>query len=315
MSSVNESLLAASFGHCHRVARERARNFYYGLKLTPEPKRSAVYAIYAFMRYCDDLADGDEQDLPADLLAGIDVTNVGDDEASQRRVRIEAFRAAMQRVIDAPHDAPLPQGPVWPAFAHVMRTYPIDPAHLHGMLDGQLQDLERFDYANFDELYAYCFRVASTVGLVCVAVWGHDGDASVAKLAEQRGIAFQLTNILRDLAEDAERGRCYLPAEDFERFGYDAQRLGQGVADEAFDRFMAFQIDRARSYYEQSKALESHLDARCRSTCWAMCRIYSGLLERIAADPRRVLRQRVRLSGMQKAGLAAAATWRRTWAG
>ena len=294
----------ASLAHCHRVAR-RARNFYYGMKLTPEPKRSALYAIYAFMRACDDLAD--------------DAAESEDPQIG--RERIERFRRQMIDVLAGGAGAKLPDDPMWPAFVYVMRRYPIDPAHLHAMLDGQVADLFKKSYATFNEMYGYCYNVASTVGLTCVAIWGDNGERGTAKLAEYRGIALQLTNILRDVAEDAQRGRCYLPAEDLQRFEVPTRIFKEGgdfsgdlSEAEAFDRLMRFQIERARGYYEMSRTLEQHLDPACRPTCWAMMRIYEGLLDRIAGNPRRVLSERMSLSGYQKAGIALRATWRRTWA-
>ena len=285
-----------SFEHCHAVTRARARNFYYGLKLTPGPKRDALYAIYAFMRACDDIAD-EAAAQTGGAAAGIE--------------RIEAFRADMQRVLDAPAEADLPVGPIWPAFRYVVRTYPIDAAHLHAMLDGQRDDMIGCDYRTFDDLYAYCYKVASVVGLVCVSVWGHSGDAAVLKMAEQRGIAFQLTNILRDVVEDVDRGRVYLPAEELERFGYTPQMLKSRTANDAFDRLMAFQIDRARDYYAKSAALDDHIDPACRPTSWALMRIYRDLLEKLARSPRRVLTRRVRLSSFHKARIALGAAWSR----
>ncbi|HEX7010170.1 MAG TPA: squalene/phytoene synthase family protein, partial [Phycisphaeraceae bacterium] len=121
----------------------------------------------------------------------------------------------------------------------------------------------------------------------------------------------QLTNILRDLAEDAQRGRIYLPRDEMERFGYSEADLLAGRADESFDRLMAFQIERARGYYERSSGLEERLSADCRATSWAMTRIYRGLLERIARQPRMVLQKRVRLGSVRKLSIAAQALWRR----
>jgi phytoene synthase len=287
-----------SYAYCHELTRRRARNFYYGLKLTPEPKRSALYAIYAFMRACDDLADA------------ADTTDAADRSASLQR--IESFRQTMQQLLDAPDDAPLPDGEVWPAFRHVMRTYPIEHAHLHLMLDGQLCDIQKNRYATFDDLYDYCFKVASVVGLVCVAVWGHDNHPDLPKLAEHRGLAFQLTNILRDLTEDAQRDRIYLPQHELHRFGYAESNLLAGHADANFDALMHFQIDRAREYYRLSESLEDHLDPKCRATSWAMARIYRGLLERIASNPRSVLCDRIRLSSAQKLTIALRGAWRRS---
>lgn len=304
MSEPDQASLDASFEHCREVARARAGNFYYGMKLTPEPKRSAIYAVYAFMRACDDLAD------EADARAGADAA----------RAEIDAFRGELDRVLAGERI----DGAFWPAFAHVLNTYPIDPADLHHMLDGQAADMTVHRYATFDDLYRYCYNVASTVGLVCISVWGHEegGDSGdeTRTLAEQRGIALQLTNILRDLAEDAGagsggggRGRVYLPAEDFERFGYTEADLQAGTVNAAFDEFMAFQIERARSYYAMSEPLERRLTPDCRATSWAMMRIYRGLLDRIAEAPRRVLRERIRLSKPAKVGIAARAAWKRSW--
>lgn len=290
----SDAATRASLEYCHKVARKRARNFYYGLKLTPEPKRSAVYAIYAFMRACDDMADG-----------------AAAPEAAKRN--IEDFRAKMQHVLDGDGQGGLPDGPIWPAFGYVTRTYSIEPQYLHDMLDAQAIDLVKHRYQHFDELYDYCYKVASVVGQVCIDIWGHDGMSGVRKLAEHRGIALQLTNILRDLAEDARRGRVYLPQEDLERFGYSTSDLMAGRLDERFDRLMRFQIERAWRYYQMSAPLEPHLSADCRPTSWAMMRIYRGLLEQISARPRQVMTQRVRLGSLQKLTIAAHAAWKKSW--
>ncbi|MFW6336995.1 MAG: phytoene/squalene synthase family protein [Phycisphaeraceae bacterium] len=299
--------LAASFAHCHAVTRQQAKNFYYGMRLTPEPKRSALYAVYAFMRACDDLVDQPVDREGGEVQAETDAAAV-----AIRRRRVEAFRAELDQVL---RGGPMPPGMMWPAFAHVVHTYPVEGKHLHAMLDGQLADLEPTAYRTFDELYDYCYKVASVVGLVCVSVWGDDGDPAVPELAEHRGIALQLTNVLRDVKEDALRGRVYLPREDLDRFGVDPATLrGEGGSPPAaFVDLMNFELDRARAYYRKSAGLESHLDPACRATCWAMMRIYRRLLDKIAADPTRVLRQRVSLSPPRKAYLAARATWKRTW--
>jgi phytoene synthase len=296
-----DAVTQRSIQHSHAVARRYARNFYYGLKLTPEPKRSAVYAIYAFMRACDDLVD-----TAPSLNAAL--------SKREAALRIQGFRHQMQAVIDG---GPLPDEPaersIWPAFAWVMRSFPIEPRHLHDMLDGQQCDLNQHRYATFEQLYDYCYKVASVVGLTCVRIWGCAGSSpepEVNQLAEYRGIAFQLTNILRDLVEDARRGRVYLPEADLTHFGYSIEDLVDRHANEAFDRLMQFQIERARSYYLMSSSLEKHIDPSCRAASWALARIYSQLLERIAANPRRVLTGRVRLSSFRKASIALTAMWR-----
>jgi phytoene synthase len=296
-AGTGDAALRESYAHCRAVARREARNFYYGMRLTPEPKRSALYTVYAYMRACDDFAD----DLPPEA------------DADAARERIELFRRRTHAVL-AGGDPP-DGDPMWPAFADVCGRYAIDPAHLDAMLDGQLADLSPTEVATFDDLYAYCYRVASTVGLVCLSVWGHDGEPGVRTLAEQRGIALQLTNILRDVAEDAGRGRVYLPTEDLARFGVSPASLAEGRADAGFDRMMAFQIERAASYYERSAGLERHVQPDCRASCWALMRVYRGLLDRIARRPRRVLTERVSLSPAGKVGVMLAAVTRRSWPG
>lgn len=288
--------LAASFDHCHRVTRRCAGNFYLTLKLTPEPRRSALYVIYAFMRACDDLVDGSQPPRDGRELAAA-------------AARIEEFRAAMRRAV-AP-DQPLPDGPLWPALRHVTHRYRLAPSHFDAMLDGQRMDLFVDRYATFNDLYAYCYNVASVVGLACLNIWGHDGDPGVPKLAEYRGVGFQLTNILRDVVEDARRGRAYLPQEDLHRFGVTLDQLAHGHAGEGFERLMVYQIERARSYYQMSESLERHIDPACRATTRAMMQVYRRLLERIAADPLQMLARRVTLGRMEKLALVTRAALRR----
>ncbi|MFW6060980.1 MAG: phytoene/squalene synthase family protein [Phycisphaeraceae bacterium] len=297
---VSDAALRASFRHCHAVTRRRARNFYYGLKLTPQPKRSALYAIYAFMRACDDLADGDgaEQQPVREQLA-----------------QLEGFRQTMMDAAEWAEGERFPEGRIWPAFHHVVHRYQLNMRHLHAMLDGQRDDVMRREYETFDELYDYCYKVASTVGLVCLSIWGHDGDPQAKKLAEYRGVAFQLTNILRDLTEDAARGRIYLPQEDLERFRYTRQNLVEREANPAFERLMMYQIERARSYYDMSSPLDRHIAPECRATSQALTQTYRRLLERIAREPRQVLRGRVSLGRRQKMGIALRAMWRRVRGG
>ncbi|MEM1108775.1 MAG: phytoene/squalene synthase family protein [Planctomycetota bacterium] len=294
MSLVLPPEVVASYDYCRSVAR-RAGNFYRGMRLTPEPKRSAIFAIYAWMRQADDLAD--------DHRPGNGV------EAAARLAKFEQQTAA---AIDA--SAELPEGQLWPAVRDTVNRYGIPAEYLEAMIDGQRSDLRPVHCQTFDDLYTYCYRVASVVGLTCVKVWGDDGDPAVKQLAEYRGVALQLTNILRDVAEDAQRGRVYLPAEDLARFGVGADRLSDGQGDEAFERLMRFQIERARSYYDMSATLERHLSPDCRSTCWAIMRTYRVLLERIAQRPTQVLTRRVSLPLPTKLAVVAGAVTKRTWA-
>lgn len=284
--------LEDSFCHCHRVARDVAGNFYRGMRLTPEPKRSAIFALYAWMRSADDHADGGRP-------------------AAERLALLSQFAAQTHAALD-PHGS-IPGGALWPAVRETVSRYHIPPAHLDAMLDAQRDDIRGRRYDDFNTLYHYCYRVAAVVGLSCVCIWGDDGDPGVAKLAEYRGVALQLTNILRDLAEDAKRGRVYLPAEELQRFGYPAEGLARGRADAAFARLMQFQIERARSYYDMSASLERHLTPDCRATSWAIHATYRQLLERIAAKPAAVLSRRVRVPLPTKLGVVVKAVCKRRW--
>lgn len=288
---------ADSFAYCREITRQQAKNFYFGLKLTPEPRRSAGYAVYAFMRACDDLVD---QPVESHGFASGAANN------GALLARVEAFRARMIAVLSGHDDGSQGEagGRFWPAFRDTVRTYGIDISLCHAMLDGQRADLVKTHYADFAELYDYCYKVASIVGLVCIRIWGAPLDAETDRLAEHRGVALQLTNILRDVVEDAQRGRVYLPADELARFGVTEDDLRHGRPSGPFDRLMAFQIARARGYYELSRGLENRLDRDCRSTCRALTAIYRELLEKIAANPRAVLGGRVRLTHVQKAWIA-----------
>lgn len=288
-----------SFEYCTQLARERAGNFYYGMMLTPRAKRGPMYAIYAWMREADDLADeAGESEVKAKKLERF------------RRQTLAAMSPALQPDASLFADA----SPMWPAVRYTLRSFEVPADCLDAMIEGQLLDQTKTRYENFEELREYCYKVASTVGLVCVSIWGYSGGQATRDLAIKRGLALQLTNILRDLVEDAKRDRIYIPADELDAAGYDAtsfkRQLIEGGPDAKFDRFMKVQLDRARSYYEQSAALETRIDPSCVSTCWALMRIYRALLDKIAADPRRVLHERVKLTKLQKVGIAAKAVWR-----
>ncbi|MBL4699832.1 MAG: phytoene/squalene synthase family protein [Phycisphaeraceae bacterium] len=298
-----DAITAQSLAYCREVTRTHARNFYYGMKLTPGIKRDALYAIYAFMRACDDLVDQDPNQL-----------NVQMGNPQELKKDIDQFRQKMQTVIDT---GIIPEhenkgDSIWPAFNYVMINYPVAPQYLHDMLDGQQRDLITETFQIFDQLYDYCYDVASVVGLTCISIWGYNGGKAVQELAIKRGIAFQLTNILRDVSEDFQRGRIYLPADELKEYHVDPQVFLQANPDENFDRFMQFQIERAFGYYNESEALESHLTPDCQSTCWAMMRIYRSLLEKIANNPRCVLTQRVRLTKLAKTSIALRARFRKS---
>src|SRR5579885_1024 len=214
-----------SYAWCERLARREAGNFYHAFRLLPRDQRRATCALYAFMRVSDDVTD-----------------NPGPPEA--KRGPLDDWRRQLDRALAGDYSHPL-----HPAFHHTVRTFGIPRAYFDEVLLGVGMDLDPVRFETFAELYRYCYRVASVVGLACIHVWGFTAERA-REHAEAAGIAFQLTNILRDLAEDAARGRVYLPREDLERFGYGEEQLRRGERDDAFRRLMAFEVARARSYYE-----------------------------------------------------------------
>jgi phytoene synthase len=229
------------------------------------------------MRVTDDLTDE-----PGDVAA--------------KRAALDGWRQQFHQALDGQYSHPL-----HPAFHHAVRAHGIPADFLAAVLDGVAMDLEPCRYTTFAELYRYCYHVASAVGLCCIHIWGFDGEKA-KEYAEAAGIAFQLTNILRDLGEDAARGRVYLPAEDLERFGYRAEQLGRGERTEAFRALMAFEAERARGYYDAARPLAGLLPPPGRAVFQVMSRTYRGLLDAIVRRDFDVFSGRVRVS-----------TWRKLW--
>jgi phytoene synthase len=282
--------LASSRRYCAQLTRIAAKNFYYGLKLLPEPKRSAMFALYAYMRLVDDIADEDDGRSYDQRVADLEAW----------RVRTHAALAGELPPEDA-HE-------LWPAFTELVRQYKL-PAHLFdAVVTGQQQDLRPEPFETFEQLHEYCYRVAGVVGLASIYVWGFEGGEATEQLAIARGVAFQLTNILRDLREDAARGRVYLPRQELAEMNVSEEELLRGEGDGKFLELMKFQIERAESYYQKSRELEDRIDRDSRPTLVAMTEIYHGLLRKVAAEPRRVLRERVSLSLLHKLRIG----WRAT---
>jgi phytoene synthase len=189
--------------------------------------------------------------------------------------------------------------PVWPAFHDTVERFAIPHEYFRQMIEGVASDLEPRQVETFDELYRYCYQVASVVGLTILHIFGFETPRAVP-LAEKCGVAFQLTNILRDIREDAGLGRVYLPAEDLRRFGVTTEDLHMGNRSESFLRMMRFEAERARAYYDESMPLLDLVHTRSRPSLWALITIYSRLLERIEAANYDVFSRRVRLSSLEK---------------
>jgi phytoene synthase len=268
--------LAASYDYCRRVARTRAKNFYYSFVLLAPPQRNAMCAVYAFMRYCDDLSDEPGANLAA----------------------IERWRAALGEALAGRYDA----HPCWPAFHDTVQRYRIPHEYFGQMIDGVESDLSPRRFETFADLYGYCYRVASVVGLTTIHIFGFEA-AEALPLAEKCGVAFQLTNILRDIREDAENGRVYLPGEDLRRFGVSEKELTAGARDGRLIELLRFEASRARAYYDESAPLVRMVHRGSRPSLRALLSIYSRLLDRIAEKNYDVFSGRVALSGLEKSWL------------
>jgi phytoene synthase len=262
------SSLEASYAHCRRVARTQARNFYYSFVLLDKQRRDAMCAIYTFMRFCDDLSDGPE---------------------TATRAAMEQWRAELDAALSGNYGP----NPCWPAFHDTVQRYNIPHRYFHELIDGVSSDLEPRRIQTWEELYRYCYQVASVVGLTITHIFGFESPRAL-ELAEKCGVAFQLTNIIRDVKEDQELGRCYLPEEDRLRFS-DLREL------------LAFEASRAKEFYRDSAPLVAMVDRQSRASLWALIEIYQCLLLRIEQSSYDVMNRRIRLSTLDKLSIIARA--------
>jgi len=284
--------LRAAYGVCRHIARSAAKNFYYGFMVLPPRKRNALCAVYAFMRKADDISD--DPSIPA----------------AQRREKLSAWMEGLCRVVDGERT----DDPVFMALADTQKTFDVPLELLQKLVHGTAMDLPerpsaagpelQLQYESFEQLYEYCYHVASVVGLVCIRIFGYR-DPHAEKLAEQTGVAFQLTNIIRDVKEDSELGRVYLPHEDLKRFGVDAAALANGNAAAVFRPVLEFEAQRARELYRSAEDLMPLIDEDSQPALWALVEIYRRLLDRIAARGYDVFTERVKLSTAEKLGILA----------
>jgi phytoene synthase len=255
---VEATEVATSFKHCRKLAKAAARNFYYGFALLPPAKRDALCALYAFMRHADDISD----------------SKAASNE--DKRVRLQAWRQSLDRALAGQFDGSL----ILPAFHHTVKHYAIPSEYFFDLMAGAVTDIEHHRYTTFDDLRQYCYRVAGTVGLCCTHVFGFL-DPVALDLAEKLGIAFQLTNILRDVAEDYAMDRIYLPQEDLDRFGCTERDIAQRSASPAFVKVMRFESERAWQFYDEGVRLQRLISEDSRAALWTLTRIYSGILRKI----------------------------------
>lgn len=287
--NVTAQTLDDSYLYCHAMARRSGSNFYCCFRLLPREKRRAMEALYAFMRHTDDL--GDNASLSTDV----------------RRRQLASWRNAFEQALAG---RPLADSTdsvakkLLPAAVEIVHRYAIPPEHLREVIDGVEMDIEPRVYQTFEELSEYCHRVASAVGLSCIHIWGFDSSAAI-KPALACGLAVQLTNILRDLKEDAAAGRVYLPLEDIEACGYSVEQLQRGETNPALARLIAMETARAETLYHEGCELIDHVDPSGRRIFGMMMSVYHRLLVNIQRAGVASFDTRIKLSGFQKTQIAA----------
>lgn len=288
--------VAAAYAKCRKIAREQAKNFYYAFVALPPQKRDAICAVYAFMRQADDLSDDESMTV------------------SERRIALGAWLNRWhQALAGAATD-----DPVFVALLDAQRRFAIAPELLDQLVEGTATDLNPAGneghlatFATFADLYRYCYLVASVVGLVCIRIFGYR-DTHAEKLAEETGVAFQLTNILRDVREDAGRGRLYLPLEDLERCGVHPQQITSLASGEQLTpgerKVLALQAERADKFYQAAQQLLPLISADSRPALWVLVTIYHRLLERIERRNFDVFSQRISVPVYEKLAILSRGT-------
>ncbi len=281
-----------SYDHCRALARKTARNFYYSFLTLPRERMRAMCVLYTFMRVTDDLGDSDEPD-------------------ETRKAQLASWRENLVQGCETGEC----EHPVLPALVDIVHRYRIPVQYLLDVITGVEMDLTTVAFETFDRLADYCYHVAGRQwGSPCIHLWGFHDERAVPAAAPACGTAFQLTNILRDLSEDAARGRIYLPREDLDRFHLTATDLAGtnlavrnstgGCHDERYERLMQFEVARAREYYTRAEALDDYLDPPGKPILETMLRIYGGLLDEIERRRYDVFTRRVELSCGRKLFIA-----------
>jgi phytoene synthase len=265
--------------YAQQKTAQSGSSFYYSFLFLPPPRRRAITALYAFCREVDDVVD-----------------EVADPAIA--RLKLAWWRQEVAAAYDG-----TPQHPVARALAPVVREFALPQAHLQTVIDGMAMDLEHTRYLDFAALETYCHRVAGVVGLLSAQIFGHEHAATLG-YARDLGIAFQLTNIVRDVGEDARRGRIYLPQEDLARFGVAPSALTAGVVTAPFRALMAFQTERANAWYDRAFAQLASADRRAQRPGLIMAAIYRTLLAEIARDGYQVLDRRIALTPLRKLWIA-----------
>jgi phytoene synthase len=267
--------LDRAYDLCRQITKSEAKNFYYAFRTLPHRKRRAIYAAYAFFRRVDDVVDGD---------ASLDVKR---EQLVQARTLMDPGSSS-----DGPDLVLL-------ALKHAIDEHSIPTRYFGDFVDGMEMDLVQSRYRDFEELRRYCYGVASAVGLISIAVFGYT-DLKAEEYAVDLGLAMQLTNVLRDIGEDAGRDRIYIPTDELSAYGYSKTDLLSGTTNDAFRELMSFQVDRARQYFRSGLKLIPLVSVESRACPSALAGVYSAILDRIEASEYDVFSRRIGLSPVEK---------------
>jgi phytoene synthase len=274
--------IADGFSTARAITKQHAKPFYFASHFLPAEKRPAAYAVYALCRISDDTVDAD---YPSTAAVAKNLSRI-------------------QGSLNAVYDGSPLSDDLLIAFKQTVATYAIPKLYFDEIIDGMYMDLNKHTYEDFDELYRYCYKVAGVVGLIMLKIFGSNNPVAETH-AVQLGVAMQLTNILRDIREDFQRGRVYLPQNELEKFGLSSDSLSSGVVDAAFKSFMQFQISRARDYYEQSATgISMIVDSKSRFVVCAMKDLYAGILSAIEKIDYDVFSNRAHVSSAGKIAAA-----------
>ena len=287
MSEMLDNRIETAYRECARITRSSSSNFYIGFLALPHELRRAIYATYAFCRLCDDIVD--------EPAAGRDPTSELD------RVQVALHNRSFTSYED---------DPIFVAVEHAIERFRLNKQYFVDVIDGCRMDIGTNRYETFEDLSVYCRRVASSVGLICISIFGHQSPNAL-KYADDLGIAFQLTNILRDIREDYSNGRVYLPRNELREFGVSETEFALDTSSANFKRMMRFQVERARGYYERGERVMP-LATRGRQCLELMSGFYSRILDKIGEEDADVLSNRVRLSTSEKLSMTLGVAWRGT---
>jgi 15-cis-phytoene synthase len=274
-----EHLLSADI-----IEKNKRSNFYYSFLLLPKPKREAINIVYAWCRVADDIVD-EEGNVPA------------------KRQRLYSWAKEFEYALEGTSQYNLVN-----KLMHIIRRFNIPLNHFHDLIQGMEMDLLKTRYKSFDDLEVYCYRAASTVGLICTEIFGYKHEEA-KEYAVNLGIALQLTNILRDVAVDAKKGRIYLPKEDLDRFGYTDEQLLKNEYNDNFRRLMEFEAQRARNYFTKAMQFLSEEDKPLFIAALIMQEIYFKLLQDIEKAQYNVFSHRVRISNFKKITVTVNVWW------